>query len=351
MSGIQTPTAAVVIGGVACEAVTELELILQASQRASTFRLAIPFDAVESPGPLSAVIALATGSPPGTVSAQIGIGLSGFSPGSRTMLVGIVDRATVDITHGLLELEGRDLVARLLGTAVTRNFVNQTASDIVATVANDAGLAASIVPTTSIIGQYYQVEHARSALALHSRYSNAWELVSHLASLEQFDCWMDATTLHFEPPAGVGTNVWNVDVRAVRQGGASAFPAERLRFDCNLDIGVRPVLVRSWNNREAVAIERTFPDAGVGSDEPSVFVIPNLTSETALARAVSLYREISRHRYVISGDMPGDLVLAPRDRLLVSASGVGLDGAYTVDTVIRHIDRRGYRQSFVARAA
>ena len=98
------------------------------------------------------------------VTLQMGFLPQGAPEGAlswQTMLSGRADRIHLDPVSGVVTLEGRDYAARLLDLPVTETFLNCTSSEVAQQLAQRCGLAASIDQTTTFIGQYYQIEHAR----------------------------------------------------------------------------------------------------------------------------------------------------------------------------------------------
>ena len=270
---------------------------------------------------------------------------------SVTLMTGTVDRISADPVTNVVELEGRDLSARLLDKQVSDTYVNQTASEIVTTLAAQAGLIPIVAATSEIVGQYYQLEHARSSLSAYSRFATAWDLVCHLAQSEQCECWVAGESLFFQPRGLSSVNTLVLDLLAMRVGLSGTAPLTQLHFDRRVSLarGVG-VSVSSWSSRQRAAVTATFP-AETGSSAPTnfVFVSPNLPDSVALKRAEALYTDITRHRQVISGTMPGALSPLPRDLVVLSGSAGGWDGTYVVDDVSWRIDaRQGFTQSFVA---
>ena len=110
------------------------------------------------------------------------------------------------------------------------------------------------------------------------------------------------------------------------------------------------VSVASWSSRQRASVTAVYPpDTGADAATNFVFVAPNLPDDVALRRAQALYADITRHRQVITGTMPGALSPMPRDNVVLSGSPGGWDGVYVVDDVTWRIDTRGgFTQSFVA---
>ena len=324
----------------------EADVSLNNQLEAGTFRVTLPgtadvwaFCVLDGGGELSVTVRLSSSS-------------GGSVPFSSVSLVtGTVDRISADPVANVVELEGRDLSARLLDMQVSDAYVNQTASEIVTALAANANLIPAIATTSDIVGQYYQLEHARSSLSAYSQFTTAWDLVCHLAQSEQCECWVSGETLFFQPRGVSNVNTIVLDLLAMRAGLSGAAPLKQLHFDrrVGLSRGVG-VSVASWSSRQRAAVTATYPtDTGASAPTNFVFVAPNLPDSVALKRAEALYTDIVRHRQVISGTMPGALSPLPRDLVVLSGSAGGWDGIYVVDNVSWRIDaRQGFTQNFVA---
>lgn len=345
MSRVERPTVDVLVAGTTLPGCIEADIALNNELEAGSFRVVLP--ETELLGEL--LVGLQGSELPVAIRAAVASDI-GVPIASAVLISGAVDRITTDPVRGLVELEGRDLLGRLVDMQVSENFVNQTASEIVAALAARAGLAADIVPTASMVGQFYQLEHARSMLSAYSRFTTAWDVISHLAQTEQCECWADGDELNFAPRGTSAGRLIAIDLDAMRAGRAGVNTLTDLRLDrrVGLDRGVS-VNIASWGCRQRTAVNASYPPDGIGDAATQfAFVAPNLADDVALKRAAALYADIVRHRQVVSGTMPGTFSLMPRDLIAVSGSLGGFDGTYTVDSVVWRIDvRNGCTQSFV----
>ncbi len=350
MTQLQRASAALSLNGVACPSLLELDISQSNYMEAGRLRASILLQQDVESLAVQSLLAIsgARGSNLEFV-AEIG-GTADLSQpvAMQPVMSGTVDMLSLDPSRGILEIEGRDYLATLAYVPPPSTFVNQTSSEIVAALAASSGLAASVVQTSTIVGQYYEIEHSRGCLNTFSRFSNALDLVVFLARLEQCDCWVSGKTLFFQPRTRPFTTSTLIDLSLMGPNSQYSTSFSSLRFDKRLAVDSNSaVTVRSWNSRQRTMVENSFPSTSGGT--PTVFIVPNLTSDAALTRAQSIYADLSRHRQVISGSMVGDLLLFPRSVMRVQGSS-GWDGNYVVDEVIRGISpREGYTQSFVAR--
>lgn len=343
MSRIDLPVVAVTLAGFLMLPCVDCEIVADNRRQAATFRAAL---APADDGDAAALWPLLAADAE-TLSVDIAIGLAGEP--ALSILQGVVDAIRIDPVRGLVMLEGRDLTARLIDLAVTEGFVNQTGSEIASALAARAGLAAAVIPTATIVGQYYQIEHARSAVSAYTRFATAWDLICHLAQTEGYDCWVADGALQFVPEGSTGTLALEIDLAAIAAGAPDAAPLTGLRLERRSALARgTSVSVVSWESRQRNATAATFPEA-TDAAAAYVFVAPNLPQAASAARAAALYRDIVRHAQSIVCDMPGAFAPMPRDLVVLAGAPAGFDGTYVVDEIIRRINTRsGFTQSFTA---
>ena len=253
----------------------------------------------------------------------------GFVP----LLVGQLDHVRLDVARNEVVLAGRDLAARLIDAEIAKTFANQTASEIAETLAGRHGLAANVTATSTPVGQYYELDHARSALAMHARSTTEWGLLVQLAQAEGFAAWVSGEVLNFGPwPQGVPMLVTPANFSA-------------LTFDV---INVLPgaVTVKSWNSRNKAVVSQSQ-----GTGAGTTLVRPNLTAAQATAAAAAQLAALGQHQVVMSATMPGDVTLRPGMTLALAGTGSALDQSYAVEGVTRRlIAARGFEQQVTAYA-
>jgi phage protein D len=275
-----------------------------------------------------------------------------------SLVKGEVDQVRLDVTRGVLRVEGRDLSARLMETRTAELFANMTAGDIVRDLAARHGLAADVASGTGLVGRGWMQEGARLGrerlgLGHYSRLPTEWDVLVGLAWVEGFDVWVDGETLHFRPALPTSARLLTPSSVSV------------LRLERALTLaGDIEVVVRSWNVAQHQAFAQTARRAGAqtarraggqarakgGRRRRYVYVVPGLAPDEALKLAQARLAEITRHERVVSIDMPGDLAIMPRQRLRLAATGTDFDQDYWVDRVERRISvAHGFQQSVQAR--
>ncbi len=252
-----------------------------------------------------------------------------------SLLTGQVDNVRLDLLSNTASLSGRDLSARLIDAELSETFVNQTSSQIAAVIAARHGLSANVTPTATPVGQYYELDHARSGLGLNSRSTTEWNLLCHLAQIESFDLSVTGATLNFGP--------------ASPDGPVAMMPQNfsELTFDIATTIP-EMVAIKSWNTRNKQVVSAgAGPVSGVGTS----LIKPNLTTAQASTLAANHLASLQRHVIVMAGHMPGETALAPNRQIVMAGTNSRLDQAYVIDAVRRRVDpQSGFTQAVRAYA-
>jgi hypothetical protein len=259
--------------------------------------------------------------------------MAGSAPGPAliNLITGMIDTVHIDAIRGTVSLEGRDLSASLVDSYQQGDFVNQTASEVVATIANRHGLGAVVTPTAGFIGRYYGDGYTRLSTGQFSRLRSDWDLVVELARENQFDVFVDGTRLFFQPSPAVPPALTAITPGMV-QG---------MRF--NRSLAVAPggaARVQSWNSQTMACYDSGAGPAATPMNgppgQPFLFSASNFTSSQVAQTAARYTAEISRLQTTLLIEMPWDLRLAPRGGILLGETGPGLDGVYLVDCVDRY---------------
>jgi len=249
----------------------------------------------------------------------------------RSLIQGEIDTASIDPLQRTIEIDGRDLTARLLDARTQQTYANQTASEIANTLAARHGLTPAITATTTLAGRYYGAEHDRITLGQFSRALTEWDLLTFLAAREGFDVFVQGQTLVFQPPAtamppfllGVADCLALVLDRALT-----------LARDIE-------VTVKSWNTRHQAAFTQTARSSApggrrTGPPQHIVVVRPNLAADEALQLAQRILADLSRHERVVRVELPGELSLMSRSQVTLVGTGTDFDQTYFVAELDRH---------------
>ena len=269
----------------------------------------------------------------GAASVSINIGV--LAGASTNIFTGRIDNIVIDVLESTATLTGRDLSCLLIDTEIAEAFANQTSSQIAETIAGRHQLTANVTATKTSVGQYYDLDHARSALGLNSRSGTEWNLLSWLALIEGFSLSVQGKTLNFGP--------------STASASISLVPGDCIELSLDMVTAI-PVTatVKSWNTRGKAVVQQT---AGAGSGIGATLIRPNLTALQASTYAMNHLSSLTRQKSMISLVMPGELTLLPGSNIMFSETKSTFDQSYCVETIRRSIDsRRGFTQSVRAYA-
>lgn len=259
----------------------------------------------------------------------------------ETIFVGNADSLDIDIIANTIRLHGRDFTALLIDAKTSEQYRNQTASQVVETIAGEHGLTPVVTATTNKLGTYYQIDHVRQ-----QRSRTKWDLLTWLAGEEDYIVYVSGRELRFGPRPDAGKDPYVFELQpsvgaAPREGNFS-----NIRFGKQLSLtkGIK-VEVRSWNARRGAAVIKTF--GGGANAQFYRYSIPGLTPEQAQARAESIHGELSHHQVQLGIDGPADNILGIDD--VISVRGTPFDQVFYPDSIRRTLDDRGYSWSIEAK--
>jgi phage protein D len=296
-------------------------------------------------------LSFATGDPPlGNIlmwselaggSVEISAGLDP-EPAFRSLITGTIDNVQVDPILGTAAIEGRDLSASLVDSYRQSDFVNQTASEIVAAIANTHGLGAVVTPTSGNVGRYYGDGYTRLSTGQFSRLRSDWDLVVELARECEFDVFVSGQTLYFVPSATIPLVFIPITPAEV----------QTMRFERALAIAPgASARVQAWNSQAMTAYDSdaASPSSAGPAGQPYLFSASNLTSDQVGRSAARFTAEINRLRTTLLLEMPWNLTLVPRTGIMLTGTGSLFDGPYVIETVELHFGTTtGSRQTVKA---
>jgi hypothetical protein len=255
-----------------------------------------------------------------------------YGPAYQNLITGMIDTVHVDPIQRIVGVEGRDLSSSMIDSYRQQDFVNQTASEIVATVAQYHNLNPIVTPTNGTVGRYYSDGYTKLSLGQFSRLQSDWDLVVQLARQNDFDVFVGGQSLYFKPSEADQIPL-QVSLRDVQNA----------RIERNLGISDTAAKVQSWSSQNMTAYDSDKPGDGTTSTgqisstqgSPFLFTGSNYTSEQVTDAANRYLAELTRLRTVLNFDMPWDLSLAPRVKCLLLGTESELDTVYLIESVER----------------
>jgi phage protein D len=281
---------------------------------------------------------------------SVAVSLNGETP--QPLILGQVDDIDFDLCQQTLTLSGRDLSAAFIDNKTAEKFQNQTSSQIAQTLAIRRGLDSNVTATTTLAGDYYEIDHA-----VLTQEQTEWDLLVYLAQQEGFDVWVSGTTLYFQPPTVTTAPpyllLWSQPGNGTFASNASDLKLKRSETLAK-DIDVA---VRSWNQKQqrafTVHARRTGSDKGQragGKGQLYTFNRPNLSQDQAQKLANSILYDLTLHEMVLTARLPGDNALITRAMVKLVGTGTNWDQNYYPDTVHRRLSMsEGYRMELRAK--
>jgi hypothetical protein len=253
----------------------------------------------------------------------------------QALITGMIDTIHVDPSLGTVGVEGRDLSSLMVDSYRQQDFVNQTASEIVSSIAQSHNLQPFVTATSGNVGRYYSDGYTKLSLGQFSRLRSDWDLVVMLARQMNFDVFVECRSLYFQPANAFGTSLTiPVSLRDV-QGD---------RIERNLNITRSSVVkVQSWNSQHMTAYssdgsawDAAAAQSSSATNAPFLFSAANYTSQQVTDSAQRYATEVSRLGTVLRLNMPWDLSFSPRAMILLNDTNSLFDTTYLIDGIERH---------------
>lgn len=263
-----------------------------------------------------------------------------------------IDDIDYDPVNRIITLTGRDLTGALIDGKVPRDFVNKTASQVVATIAKAYSLASVITPTSGYVGSLSQDGGYE---LLHTEGSD-WDLIANLARHVGFVAYVQQKTLYFQADTTGNTDPyviqWTPPTDDVASPTANAI---ELSFTRSLTItkGVS-VTVQAAGLSNKASVSRSYPTAPraitpgkatpYGATTVYTYTLPaGSTPAECEAEALKRYTTIVSHAMKVKGTLPGDGLLSARGLVQVKGTGTDFDQTYFPRSVTRSMNMKdGY---------
>lgn len=263
------------------------------------------------------------------------------APASLTsLLLGQVDDVDADVTSGMLKLSGRDLTAKLIDTKTTMTWPNQTASQIVTTLAGQAGLTPKVTATSTPVGKY-----SSSAYAAVGREVPLWDLVSTYAQQEGFDAFVTGTTLYFGPSiADSDPSPFLISCSRDAASNSIDCNVETLKLKRSLTLAKDLTVTAIGHSlKTGKPVKEVASRAGVKTVKTTAtkaqtsqnYVIrsPNLTPQQALQLAQKTLDDLTRHERTFEATNWDDGTINSRRKARITGTGTSFDADYFLDKV------------------
>lgn len=256
---------------------------------------------------------------------------------SDYLITGMIDKLVLDVTSGIVKIQGRDLSSMLIDTSPQQDFINQTPAEIVTTIANQHGLSAVVTSVWGISGRFYGSNYTRLSLSKFAKMRSEWDVVVQLARECQTDVYVSARNLHFcaAPSCSAATAYLTPDLLST------------LRVERTLWIPDTPTVeMSSWNSQDRALYSQS--QGAAGGDTAYVFSGSNMTASQVTSEAMRYAAEIGRLRESLFVEMAWTETIAIRSFIYLYGTGSVLDGTYRVERLERRFSSsNGSKQSLV----
>jgi phage protein D len=267
------------------------------------------------------------------------------------LIGGAVDDIDIDLDTQMMTLVGRDHSKAMTDAKVSQRYVNQTSSQIVTALAQQAGLTPQVTATQTVVGTT-----SNNETAYVTDDAVPWATASDLADLEGFDLYVAGTSLVFAPPAANAPFVVAY-AYADQTGDTIRANVPKLRFSHKKTLsGKLRSHVRSWHHqtKQPVSAEwesdSTAAPAGRGLSVPVYRErhsgITQQQADRLAQKRLARIRDQERH---VDVNMPGDLTLNVRRVLRVTGTGTAFDQDYRITGIGRKVSfNQGFTMSIQA---
>lgn len=266
------------------------------------------------------------------------------SPSWTSLLTGVADKMTIEPGRNIISIEGRDLTANFIDNLNSGEFVNQSSSEIIQSLAAEYGMKSQVTDTNGTVGRYWSDGRTVSKHHKDGKVTTEWDLIVSLAKKEGYDAFVQGDTLYFQPqtPATATPYAWlyRIDAQGRHLGNISG-----LKMDRTLTISKgMHVTVKSWSSKQARSFTKTSSTAASitgpsGNTVAQEYLIqhPNLTEDEAQSYADKTAAELASHELLISATLPGDLLLTSRTLVNLQGTGTVFDQLYYATSITREI--------------
>jgi hypothetical protein len=201
------------------------------------------------------------------------------------------------------------------------------------------GFIPNVAATSMMTGTFQSDNYSQILLNAHSRITNEWDLLCHLAVSEGYELFVDGTTLVFAPLESLQRNfltISNLDVK-------------RMRFHrrCPLANQTR-ITVKSWNSwlNQMVTYTDGQTSGVTAAETPGLttnlgieiaVVRPNLMPQGTEELAQRCLDRLNQKVLSVDLVLAGEMSLKPRDVLTINGNGNNFDSDYNVQSVRRRL--------------
>jgi phage protein D len=341
-SGVRAPRGWISLNGtkILCE---QAEVTLSATGASSDFRAEVPLDLLLQNG-----WTVSSLSNEGEISGAVYISndINSDSSGAQ-MISGQVDDIDVNLPGMLVTIAGRDMSSQMHNNLNTTQYLNQTSSQIVQTIAGKYGLSVS-GSSSGMVGKLYTKDYVKMFDG-----ESDWTAVQNLAQLEGFAAYIrgGTSTLYFGPP-GQGGGSYSVNYQPPTPESPASGDFIELNLRRNLNLANVTAKASSFDPRQGTSVTATATSSGSGSGAALTYEkrASNMTQAQVQKLADTTLSMNIRHEMEVDVELVGDNSLLAGMSLQISGTQSAWDNTYAIDSMTHEVTRNGYAMSVLARA-
>jgi Phage tail baseplate hub (GPD) len=338
--GIRAPRAWISLNGakILCE---EASITLSATGASSRYAVEVPLDLLLANG-----WTLSSLSTQKEISAQVYISNDINSDQNGVQMIsGLVDDIETKLPDMVALISGRDLSAPLHNNLNTTQYLNQTAVQIVTTIAGNYGLSVS-GSSQGMVGKQYTTDYVKMFDG-----ESDWSAIQALANIEGYAAYiMTNGTLYFgQPGQNGGSYSANYQPPTPESPASGDFLA--IALSANLALGSDVTATASaFDPRQNKNFTATATCAGNGGSKMNYECrAANATQAQLQKLARTRVYFAVRHEQEVEAELVGDNALVAGMTLSISGTQSEWDNSYAVDTVTHAVGANGYVMSVMAR--
>ncbi|GIM47043.1 hypothetical protein DNHGIG_25920 [Collibacillus ludicampi] len=256
------------------------------------------------------------------------------------IMYGYMDTAEIraDASGEIVTLTGRNMIAPFLDNKTTEKYQNMTSSAIAQMLAARRGLQASVTPTYTLTGKYYNGDHVEM-----NKDVSEWDLLTFLAEQEGYALRVKDNTLFFGPFDQVIGNITNAPPLNYTWGqNIESFTLSRSPHAAkNIEVEVHSYDQKTGKHilaktaRNYAMAQNTYHER---------YFYPGLTQDQAQKKAQSILDQLSKLEVTGTMNVAGNEQLTVDRRIALYGVGLGLSETYFVRKASHKFDyKNGYR--------
>lgn len=268
-----------------------------------------------------------------------------------SLILGMADDVAINPLTGHLEVTGRDMTSKLIDQKTSNRWPQHTSSQIVTTLAQQAGLQVQATNTSTPAGEYYS-----SAYGQLARSRTMWDLITYLAKNEGYDAYVKGNTLYFQPPQSSATASPIQITIGRNQNGVIVSNATTLEFHRRLTLAQNlQVHVKShhgWHAKSVDAVATRGAKGGGSGTQAYSVSRPNKSEQQAQQLANNMLGKLAQHEFGFSATMDADLTRTALDQAQIIGTGTSFDTTYDLASLTfdwDSADNGGLKMAFSAK--